>query len=118
MAKSPQLAALVERPFELLQELERRSRAEFAGQGGAGLPEEWVGIGFRLGQDQFVASRDQVREVLILPDTMTRVPGAVRTVARRAPPVAGTWQNSALSRKQIEKFAQSFLRVARRDDEQ
>lgn len=78
MAKSPQLAALVERPFELLQELERRSRAEFAGQGGEGLPEEWVGIGFRLGQEQFVASRDQVREVLMLPDTMTRVPGAKR----------------------------------------
>ena len=78
MAKSPQLAALVERPFELLQELERRSRAGFAGQGGEGRPDEWVGIGFRLGQDQFVACRDQVREVLMLPDTMTRVPGAKR----------------------------------------
>ena len=78
MAKSPQLTALVERPFELLQELERRSRTAFAGKGGEGLPDEWVGVGFRLGQDQFVASRDQVREILMLPDTITRVPGAKR----------------------------------------
>ncbi len=80
MARSPQLTALIERPFELLQELERRSRAALIGQSGEGLPEEWVGVGFRLGQEQFVASRDQVREILMLPDTMTRVPGAKRWV--------------------------------------
>ena len=78
MAKTPQLAALVEQPFELLEELERRSRAAFAGKGGGSLPEEWVGIGFRIGQEQFVAHRDQVREVLMLPEAMTRVPGAQR----------------------------------------
>ncbi len=78
MAKTPQLAALVEQPFELLQELERRSRAAFAGKGSTGMSEEWVGIGFRIGTEQFIASRDQVREVLMLPDTMTRVPGAKR----------------------------------------
>jgi twitching motility protein PilI len=78
MAKTPQLAALVEQPFELLQELERRSRKAFAGKGSEGMPDEWVGIGFRIGEEQFVASRDQVREVLMLPDAMTRVPGANR----------------------------------------
>jgi twitching motility protein PilI len=78
MGKTPQLAALVEQPFELLEELERRSRAAFAGKGGDGSPEEWVGIGFRIGQEQFVAHRDQVREVLMLPENMTRVPGAKR----------------------------------------
>jgi len=78
MAKTPQLAALVEQPFELLQELERRSRKAFAGKGGEGMPDEWIGIGFRIGQEQFVASRDQVREVLMLPDAITRVPGAKR----------------------------------------
>ena len=78
MPRTPQLAALVEQPFELLQELERRSRAAFAGQGSTGMPEEWVGIGFRIGTEQFIASRDQVREVLMLPDAMTRVPGAKR----------------------------------------
>lgn len=72
------LAALVEQPFELLRELERRSRAAVAGKGSGEILEEWVGIGFRLGQENFVADRDQVREVLMLPDSMTRVPGAKR----------------------------------------
>jgi twitching motility protein PilI len=80
MAKTPQLAALVQQPFELLQELERRSRKAFAGKGSDGMPEEWVGIGFRIGDEQFVASREQVREVLMLPEAMTRVPGANRWV--------------------------------------
>ena len=78
MVKTPQLAALVEQPFELLQELERRSRRAIAGKGSDGTPDEWVGIGFRIGEEQFVASREQVREVLMLPDAMTRVPGANR----------------------------------------
>jgi twitching motility protein PilI len=80
MAKTVDLASLVEQPFDLLQELERRSRAAHAGQGGDALPTEWVGIGFRIGQEQFVAGRREVREVLMLPETMTRVPGARRWV--------------------------------------
>jgi len=78
MIAKADLASLVEQPFELLQELERRSRAAVAGQGAGALPEEWVGIGFRIGQEQFVADRDVVREVLMLPEAMTRVPGAKR----------------------------------------
>lgn len=78
MDTSADLTALVEQPFALLQELERRSRAAIAGQGSGALPAEWVGIGFRIGQEQFVANRDEVREVLMLPDSMTRVPGAKR----------------------------------------
>lgn len=72
------LATLVDQPFELLQELERRSRLAVAGQSSGTVADEWVGIGFRIGQEQFVASRDQVREVLMLPDALTRVPGARR----------------------------------------
>lgn len=73
------LATLADQPFELLQELERRSRAAAAGQGSAGsLLEEWVGIGFRVDDEHFVASRHQVREVLMMPETITRVPGAKR----------------------------------------
>jgi twitching motility protein PilI len=75
---SPELAALVEQPFELLLEMERRARAAHAGQGAGEVPDEWVGVGFRIGEEQFVASRDQVREVLMLPDAITRVPGANR----------------------------------------
>ena len=78
MSKSVELATLITQPFELLREIERRSAHAHSGVGGSSLPEEWVGIGFRIGEEQFVASRNQVREVLILPDTMTRVPGAQR----------------------------------------
>ncbi|MEX2494836.1 MAG: chemotaxis protein CheW [Woeseia sp.] len=79
MNDSVDLESLVEQPFELLQELERRSRAALAGKSSiGGLSSEWVGVGFRIGQEQFVASRDEVREVLMLPDAMTRVPGAKR----------------------------------------
>ena len=78
MAESADLAALVEQPFALLQEIERRSRAAHPGQGVGSAPEEWVGVGFRIGEEQFVAPREQVREVLMLPDAMTRVPGAQR----------------------------------------
>jgi twitching motility protein PilI len=79
-AKTVDLATLVTEPFELLLELERRSRVAFAGQSGDGPPSEWVGIGFRVGEEQFVAGRQEVREVLMLPRTMTRVPGAKRWV--------------------------------------
>lgn len=78
MANTADLAALVEQPFVLLQELERRSRAANTGQGGGTSPEEWVGVGFRIGEEQFVAGREQVREVLMLPEALTRVPGANR----------------------------------------
>jgi twitching motility protein PilI len=76
MNASADLATLIKQPFELLQELERRSRAAIAGKGTGEPSTEWVGVGFRIGQEHFVASRDQVREVLMMPDGMTRVPGA------------------------------------------
>ena len=78
MSNTGDLAALVKQPFELLAEIERRSRAAHAGQGGVDMPAEWVGVGFRIGEEQFVANREQVREVLMLPESMTRVPGAKR----------------------------------------
>lgn len=78
MGDPADLAALVEQPFTLLQEMERRSRAAHAGQGADAEASEWVGVGFRIGDEQFVADRDQVREVLMMPDTMTRVPGSQR----------------------------------------
>lgn len=78
MTEAVQLASLVRQPFELLAEMERRSRAAHGGAGPGSLPAEWVGVGFRIGDERFVAARDQVREVLMLPDAMTRVPGAKR----------------------------------------
>ena len=78
MTDSADLAALVEQPFALLQEMEHRSRAAHTGHGSGALPAEWVGVGFRIGEEQFVAGRENVREVLMLPDSITRVPGAKR----------------------------------------
>lgn len=73
------LKALANQPFELLQEMERRSRAAIAGFGDGGTARsEWVGVGFSIGDESFVASRDEVREVMMLPDSVTRVPGAKR----------------------------------------
>jgi len=73
-----ELATLVEQPFELLREIERRSAAAQSGAAGVVMPTEWTGVGFRIGEEQFVADREQVREVLMLPDAMSRVPGARR----------------------------------------
>ncbi|MBT8092230.1 MAG: chemotaxis protein CheW [Gammaproteobacteria bacterium] len=71
------LATLVDQPFAVLQEMERRSRAAHTGQS-ADVSAEWVGVAFRIGEEQFVADRNQVREVLMLPEDVTRVPGAKR----------------------------------------
>lgn len=71
------LQALAERPFELLVELERRARAAIAAREGApAAADEWVGIGFRIGTEHFVTGRGDVREVLPVPEHVTRVPGA------------------------------------------
>ena len=78
MNAAASLESLVEQPFELLLEMERRSRAAVAGQSGTEQPSEWVGVGFRVGDEHFVADRNEVREVLMLPTTLTRVPGARR----------------------------------------
>jgi twitching motility protein PilI len=71
------LAALKDRPFDLLLELERRARAAVTAREGAGdAADEWVGLGFRLGAERFVTARAEVREVLPIPEPLTRVPGA------------------------------------------
>ena len=78
MSEVVELASLVKQPFELLREIERRSAQAQSGDSRGAIPDEWVGVGFRIGEEQFVSNRDQVREVLMLPDAMSRVPGAKR----------------------------------------
>lgn len=78
MSKAVELGSLVEQPFELLREIERRSASAQTGGAGTTGSAEWVGVGFRIGEEQFVANREHVREVLMLPESMTRVPGAKR----------------------------------------
>ena len=71
------LRGLRDRPFELLKELEKRSRAVTAGavaETSVGL--EWVGVAFRMGGETFLAAREETREVLGYPAAVTRIPGA------------------------------------------
>jgi len=71
------LASLISDPFELLLELERRARAGIAQQHGAQAGEDaWTGIAFRVGRERFIAPRADVREVLPVPEQLTRVPGS------------------------------------------
>jgi twitching motility protein PilI len=62
-------------PFDLLLDLEKRTL-----KGSTGLPaldlveEEWVGIGFRVGDSRLIASMSEVKEILDVPE-YTLVPG-------------------------------------------
>ena len=62
-------------PFKLLLDMEHRCLSS-----SAGLPiankddEDWVGVGFRIGDDKLIASMDEVEEILELPE-FTTVPG-------------------------------------------
>ena len=71
------LRGLRDRPFELLKELEKRSRtvaAKSVAEADAG--QEWVGVAFRMGGETFLAAREETREVLGYPAVVTRIPGA------------------------------------------
>jgi twitching motility protein PilI len=71
------LRSLRDRPFELLKELEKRSRNVTAGntpEAAAG--HEWVGVAFRMGGETFLVAREETREVLGYPAVITRIPGA------------------------------------------
>jgi twitching motility protein PilI len=71
------LRSLRDRPFELLKELEKRSRAVTPGSvSGAEAAKEWVGVAFRMGGETFLVAREETREVLGYPAAVTRIPGA------------------------------------------
>lgn len=76
------LASLRGKPFELLREMERLgSLALGDGNSPGSDSQEWVGIGFKLANEKFLVERDEIREVMILPAELTRVPGAKDWVA-------------------------------------
>ncbi len=62
-------------PFDLLLDIEQRCQAN-----AAGLPtldnveEEWVGVGFRIGDDRLIAAMNEIEEILDLPE-FTNIPG-------------------------------------------
>src|SRR5271169_6444398 len=71
------LRGLRDRPFELLKELEKRSRTVTAGSTpDAAAGREWVGVAFRMGGETFLIAREETREVLGYPAVITRIPGA------------------------------------------
>jgi twitching motility protein PilI len=71
------LRDLRDRPFELLKELEKRSRnVASGGAADAAAGQEWVGVAFRMGGETFLVAREETREVLGYPAAVTRIPGA------------------------------------------
>jgi twitching motility protein PilI len=71
------LRGLRDRPFELLKELEKRSRSVTPGSvTGEDAAKEWVGVAFRMGGETFLVAREETREVLGYPPAVTRIPGA------------------------------------------
>jgi twitching motility protein PilI len=77
MADEVPLKSLRDRPFELLAELDRRGRAvsaQVSQESSTG--REWVGVALRMAGDLYLVAREETREVLGLPPTLTRVPGA------------------------------------------
>jgi twitching motility protein PilI len=77
MADEARLKSLRDRPFDLLAELERRGRAvsaQVTQEGTAG--REWVGVALRMAGDLYLVAREETREVLGVPGSVTRVPGA------------------------------------------
>lgn len=71
-----ELRALADRPFDLLVAIEARLLAG-GGEAGGARPEsmEWTGLAFKMGGENYLAARTDVREVLD-PPAVTRVPGA------------------------------------------
>ena len=57
------LRALRDRPFELLKELEKRSRTATPGNVAGEEAKEWVGVAFRMGGETFLVAREETREV-------------------------------------------------------
>jgi twitching motility protein PilI len=80
MQAEPTLRALRDRPFELLQLLEKRARDVAAGAREGAAAQEWIGVAFRMGGETFLVERDEAREVMGVPSPGTRVPGARRWI--------------------------------------
>lgn len=75
MTEAP-LAELRADPWALLHEMERRALASAAAGDAEAESRDWVGIGFRLDAERFLAPRDEVREIVACPAALARVPGA------------------------------------------
>lgn len=62
-------------PFDVLQDIEKRTLNNLTGLPALDqIEEEWVGVGFRVGDAKLIASMSDVKEILDLPE-YTHVPG-------------------------------------------
>lgn len=75
MTESAELRELADSPFDLLRAMEQRGMRA-AAENLDHRDHEWTGLAFRLGDQVFVAAREEVREVLVYPDLITRIPGS------------------------------------------
>ncbi len=73
--KTVPLASLRNRPYALLAEMDRRLQATNLEAGLTAAADSWVGLGFRMGEQWYLAPQREVREVIVPPES-TRVPGA------------------------------------------
>jgi twitching motility protein PilI len=74
---SSSLKGLRDRPFELLAELDKLGRNATTGTAEqAAASREWVGVALRMAGELYLIARDETREVLSVPSSLTRVPGA------------------------------------------
>lgn len=65
----------ISNPFDLLRDLEARTLKGLAGMPALDLvKQEWVGVGFRVGDSKLIAPMSEVKEILDLPE-YTTVPG-------------------------------------------
>jgi twitching motility protein PilI len=70
---------LRDRPFELLKELEKRSRTvSTVGPPDAAAGREWVGVACRMGGETFLIAREETREVLGYPGAKSWVRGLAK----------------------------------------
>jgi len=77
MTQEIALKSLCDRPYELLAELERRGRTVSAQVSPESTSaKEWVGVALRMAGDLYLVAREETREVLGVPASVTRVPGA------------------------------------------
>jgi twitching motility protein PilI len=105
------LRSLRDRPFELLKELEKRSRTVTttnAPEASAG--PEWVGVACRMGGETFLIAREETREVLGYPTVITRIPGAKSWVKGLA-----NVRGSLLPRSDLRQFLGSGTTAAGRN---
>jgi twitching motility protein PilI len=75
------LSELRAQPWALLRAMEQRALASAEAADEGLEAREWVGIGFRLGAERFLAPREEVREIVACPARLARVPGARPWVA-------------------------------------